>query len=104
MPKHRNRRQYAAARNRRLIQAAVVVALIGIVGAILIVKNQSTALIYGAALLFVYALGRGVPVVLAGTFTGALKQLRGMARWTELIEKAAGVIIIAVGIYLIWIA
>lgn len=68
------------------------------------VMTQEAALIYGAALLFVYALGRGVPIVLAGTFTGALKQLRGMARWTELIEKAAGGVIIAVGIYLIWIA
>ena len=49
MPKHRNLRQYAAARNGRLIQAAVVVALIGIVVAILIAKNQPTAPLQAAA-------------------------------------------------------
>ena len=35
-----------------------------------------------ATLLFVYALGRGVPVVLAGTFAGALNGLQNMSRWS----------------------
>lgn len=39
------------------------------------VMTQQGALAYGAALLFVYALGRGVPIVLAGTFTGIVKQI-----------------------------
>jgi cytochrome c-type biogenesis protein len=62
------------------------------------------ALAYGAALLFVYALGRGVPVVLAGTFTGALKGFHKLGRWSEMIEKASGVIVIGVGLYFLWIA
>ena len=62
------------------------------------------ALLYGAALLFVYALGRGVPVVLAGTFVGALKQMQALGRWSNMIEKASGVIVIVVGIYFLWIA
>jgi cytochrome c-type biogenesis protein len=68
------------------------------------VMSQESALAYGAALLFVYALGRGVPVVLAGTFTGALKRLQSLGRWSSLMEKAAGVLIIAVGLYFVWIA
>ena len=68
------------------------------------VMTQEAALVYGAALLLVYALGRGVPVVLAGTFTGALKRIRSIGRWTSRMEKAAGVIVIAVGLYLVWIA
>jgi len=68
------------------------------------VMAQQAALAYGAALLFVYALGRGVPIVLAGTFTGALKRLRSLGRWSGLIEKASGVIVVGVGLYFIWIA
>jgi len=68
------------------------------------VMAQQGALVYGAALLFVYALGRGVPIVLAGTFTGALKQLRSLGQWSSLIEKASGVIIVGVGLYFVWIA
>lgn len=68
------------------------------------VMSQDGALIYGAALLFVYALGRGVPIVLAGTFTGALKQLQSFGRWSPLIERASGVVIIGVGLYFLWIA
>ncbi len=62
------------------------------------------AIVYGAALLFVYAMGRGVPVVLAGTFTGALKRMQGLGQWSERIERASGVLIIAVGLYFLWIA
>ena len=68
------------------------------------VMARQGALLYGAALLFVYALGRGVPIVLAGTFTGALKQLRSLGRWSGAVEKASGVIILAVGLYFLWIA
>lgn len=68
------------------------------------VMSRQDALIYGAALLFVYALGRGVPIVLAGTFTGVLKQFRAFGRWSAAIEKASGVIILGVGLYFLWIA
>jgi len=68
------------------------------------VMARQGALVYGAALLFVYALGRGVPVVLAGTFTGALKQFRALGRWSGVIEKVSAVIILSVGLYFLWIA
>jgi cytochrome c-type biogenesis protein len=68
------------------------------------VMAQQGALVYGAALLFVYALGRGVPIVLAGTFTGVLKQFQTLGRWTGIIEKVSGAIIIGVGLYFVWIA
>ncbi len=68
------------------------------------VMSQDGALAYGAALLFIYALGRGVPIVLAGTFAGALKQLQALGRWSLVIERASGVLIIGVGLYFLWIA
>lgn len=68
------------------------------------VMSQEGNLLYGAVLLFVYALGRGVPVVFAGTFTGALKQIQSLGRWSGFIEKASGFIVLAVGLYFLWIA
>lgn len=75
-----------------------------VLAAILTYVMAKGALLYGAALLFVYALGRGVPVVLAGTFTGALKSFQKLGGWSDAIEKASGVIVIGVGLYFLWIA
>ncbi len=68
------------------------------------VISQQGTLLYGALLLFVYALGRGVPIILAGTFAGVVKGLQTFGRWSGAVEKASGVIIIAVGLYFLWIA
>ena len=75
-----------------------------VLAAILTYVMSRGALMFGAALLFVYALGRGVPVVLAGTFTGALKGLQKLGRWTEMIERGSGAIVIGVGLYFLWMA
>jgi cytochrome c-type biogenesis protein len=75
-----------------------------VLAAILTYVMAEGALLYGAVLLLVYALGRGVPVVLAGTFTGAVKRLQAMGRWSTLIERVSGVIMLGVGLYFIWIA
>lgn len=68
------------------------------------VLAQKASLVYGALLLFIYALGRGVPIVLAGTFAGVLKGFHRLGRWSERMEKASGVIILLVGLYFLWIA
>lgn len=75
-----------------------------VLAAILTYVMAEGALAYGAALLLVYALGRGVPVVLAGTFTGVVKRLQAARSWTGAIERASGVIMIGVGLYFVWIA
>jgi cytochrome c-type biogenesis protein len=68
------------------------------------VSAQKASLVYGAILLFIYALGRGVPIVLAGSFAGVLKGLRSLGRWSDILEKTSGVIILMVGFYFLWIA
>ena len=68
------------------------------------VMAQKTGMIYGAVLLFIYALGRGVPIVLAGTFAGVLKGFLSLGKWSGWFEKASGVIILLVGVYFLWIA
>lgn len=68
------------------------------------VMARQGALAYGAVLLFLYALGRGVPIVAAGTFTGVLTRLRAFGRWSGVMEKVSAMIILGVGLYFLWIA
>jgi copper chaperone CopZ len=52
---------------------------------------------FGAALLFVFALVRGLPLLLAGTFTGLLKDVKAIARWQPRLEKASGALLFVLG-------
>ncbi|MBN1223481.1 MAG: sulfite exporter TauE/SafE family protein [Candidatus Aminicenantes bacterium] len=59
-------------------------------------------IIYGGLLLFVYALGHSLLILIAGTSMGTAKCLiesRGVRKANLILQKAAGVIIILVGIY-----
>jgi cytochrome c biogenesis protein CcdA len=49
-------------------------------------------------------LGRGVPIILAGTFAGALKQIQSLGSWSQTLEKVSGILILGVGLYFLWIA
>ncbi|QGT98685.1 hypothetical protein SYNTR_0092 [Candidatus Syntrophocurvum alkaliphilum] len=71
---------------------------------ILSIAFASGQWLYGATLLFIYAMGRGIPIILAGTFTGVLARMDQFAKWNNIMEKIAGFIIIIVGTYYIWIA
>jgi cytochrome c-type biogenesis protein len=71
---------------------------------ILSLAMASSKWLYGATLLFVYALGRGIPIILVGTFTGLITHMESFAQWNHILEKIAGVIIILMGGYFAYIA
>jgi cytochrome c-type biogenesis protein len=50
---------------------------------------------YGAALMGAFALGRGVPLVVLGTFTGAFRAGNGARRWVPRMERVVGVLLLA---------
>jgi len=75
-----------------------------ILAAILTYAMAKSNLPSAAALLFVYGLGRGVPIILAGTFTSVVRVLPKMERWTTLAQKAAGAVLVGVGLYFVWVA
>ncbi len=61
--------------------------------------------LYGGFLLFVYALGHSALVLVAGTSVGAAKSLlesKGLRKAHGILQKAAGVLIIAIGAYLLF--
>ncbi len=72
--------------------------------AILTLVMAKGAVLYGASLLLVYGLGRGIPIVLFGTFAGLLKLIPQLTRWTSRLEQASGALMIIIGVYFLWIA
>jgi cytochrome c-type biogenesis protein len=65
---------------------------------------QKGNVLYGGLLLFVYALGHSGLVLVAGTSMGAAKKMvesKGWRRTNLILQRAAGVLIIFVGIYFV---
>ena len=58
-------------------------------------------LVFGALLLFIYGIGHGLPLILAGTFTVLLKKLPKLERYTQYINYFSGGILILLGLYLL---
>lgn len=55
----------------------------------------------GMFFMFVFTLGRSIPILVAGTFTGLLAKLQGFQRWQAALEKVGGSIMIIIGVHLI---
>jgi cytochrome c-type biogenesis protein len=72
--------------------------------AILTLVMARGALVYGASLLLVYGLGRGVPIVLFGTFAGLIRLIPRMMAWSSRLERGAGGLMVVIGLYFVWIA
>lgn len=62
-------------------------------------------MLYGAALLFTYAVGHCLLMLLAGTFTGfieAFVKQRGIVNFSVWAKRFGGVVVACVGVYLLW--
>ena len=72
--------------------------LAGIMTFAAIGKNLSLAIL----MLFLFALGQGVILILAGLFTSSMKNMKSLAKFTEVLLKISGGLLIVVSIYLYW--
>lgn len=59
---------------------------------------------YGTLLLFIYGLGAGLPMLVVGTTAGSLAKRLDRADWKIWVDRAAGLVLVALGFYLLWIA
>ena len=97
---------------RGLVGALVLGLLFGLVSApcaapILVVlltylAGSGASVPYGGLLLLVYALGHSLLIVIAGTSMGAARPLienKKMTRTTDILRKAAGAVIVLVGVF-----
>ena len=72
--------------------------LAGIMAFAAIGKNLSLAIL----MLFLFALGQGVILILVGLFTSSIKNMRALSNFTEILLKISGVLLIGVAIFLYW--
>jgi len=79
-----------------LVVGPCVAAPLGVVLAYVATKQN---LFFGMTLLFVFALGMGVLLIVIGTFTGLLTSLPRAGNWLNGIKKIFGVILILIGEY-----
>lgn len=63
----------------------------------LIATRQSY--VFGASLMFAFAFGLGTLLILAGTFTAALKLLPRSGQWMITVKKASGALLLGLGLY-----
>ncbi len=72
-----------------------------ILGAVLTYVGSRQNILLGVSLLFTYALGMGLLLLLVGTFTGLAASLPRSGRWLNIIKKIFGLILIACAEYFI---
>ena len=70
-----------------------------VLGTLLLYVGARQNILFGTSLLFVFALGMGFLLLVAGTFTGLLANLPKSGRWTETVKKGFGVFLILAGEY-----
>lgn len=75
--------------------APVTAALLGYVAA-------KGSVWYGFILLFIYAVGRSIPLLAAGTFTSVLKNASRFAGLSQQVQRISGVALILLGFYLLY--
>lgn len=72
-----------------------------ILGAVLTYVGSRQNILLGVSLLFTYAFGMGLLLLLVGTFTGLAASLPKSGRWLSIIKKIFGLILIACAEYFI---
>jgi thiol:disulfide interchange protein DsbD len=70
-----------------------------VLGGILAYVASKQNIFLGISLLFTYALGMGLPLLILGVFVGLLKKLPRSGAWMVKIKKLFGLILIGVGEY-----
>lgn len=72
--------------------------LAGIMAFAAIGKNLSLAIL----MLFLFALGQGLILIIAGLFTSGLKNMRLIAGFTGWLMKLCGILLVGVALYMYW--
>lgn len=73
-----------------------------VLGTILVYLATKNNILYGVTLLFSFAYGTGLILILIGTFSSILVNLPKSGKWMSYIQKISGVILLGMGIYFIY--
>jgi thiol:disulfide interchange protein DsbD len=72
-------------------------------GAILIYLSTKKNIAYAATILFTFAYGTGLVLVLAGTFSSVLVNLPRSGKWMIFVKRISALALVGVGIYFIYL-
>jgi cytochrome c-type biogenesis protein len=72
-----------------------------ITASVLAYSASKGSVLYGMALMFTFAIGRSIPLLIVGTFTSLLKNIKGLHKFQGYIEKVGGIILLLLAIYFI---
>ena len=75
-----------------------------VLGLLLAYVGQTRNVVWGGSLLFVFALGLGLLLMLLGIFSGMLASLPKAGVWTVRVKKAFGIAMLVVGAYFLWMS
>jgi thiol:disulfide interchange protein len=75
-----------------------------VLGLLLAYVGQTRNVVWGGSLLFVFALGLGMLLMLLGIFSGMLSSLPKAGMWTVRIKKGFGIAMLVVGAYFLWMS
>ena len=75
-----------------------------ITGSVLAYSAIKGSPIYGMLMMFTYATGKSIPLILVGTFTGLLKNMEFLSKYQSIFEKIGGMLLLVLALYFIWIA
>lgn len=73
-----------------------------VLGSILVYLTQKKSLFYGTTLLFSFAYGMGLILILLGTFSATLVNLPKLGKWMVTFKRFGGILLIALGLYFIF--
>lgn len=74
-----------------------------VLGAVLAYVATVGDIFLGFSYLLIFGLARSIPLLIVGTFAGALKTIKQYGVWQERIEYGAGIIMVILGLYYIWL-
>jgi thiol:disulfide interchange protein DsbD len=75
-----------------------------VLGLLLAYVGQTRDVVWGGSLLFVFALGLGLLLMLLGIFSGMLANLPKAGVWTVRVKKGFGIAMLAVGAWFLWMS
>jgi cytochrome c-type biogenesis protein len=84
-----------------LVASPCAMPILTLILALVASKGQTA---YGSLLMFTYALGHGLPLIIIGTVAGALTSLERFTKYSVICQRVGGWLLIGVGAYLIWVA
>lgn len=74
-----------------------------VLGSILVYLSTKNNLLYGTTLLFVFAYGMGLVMILVSTFSAVLISLPKSGKWMVYIKKACALILMLIGAYFVYL-